>query len=391
MKQTFRALNGLRFFAAMSVVLYHYSASVSAYHRSPVWAQNLVLCGPVSLGFFFILSGFVLTHAHPSLKDQRLRCQFWVKRFTRLYPAYLLAFLMFVPIAVDKYLLHPAQAANPGGVRTFVLGALLSGLMVQAWTSLSQAWNGPSWSVSVEVFFYIIFPFVLPQLSKLRMRNLILVCGIGWAAMVSIAFAESRHHASSELWTGLLRNNPLLWCPMFLIGMSLARLIPIWRRVPPIVADLTCGLSAGSVLLACAFCPPQYQELLITGGLAGPLATVVLAYSHDSAVIPRFVGNHILSSLGRVSYITYIIQAPIWHFFELGLRRILPQVARSTRLARWEFVVYLALLICSSFFIEAFFQEPWKGKLTVYFGQLAGLRPKRSYRGSCASSEVSVR
>jgi peptidoglycan/LPS O-acetylase OafA/YrhL len=374
MKETFPALNGLRFVAALAVVFFHYGPSVTGYQLLPRCIQNLVQCGPVALGFFFILSGFVLTHAHPSLSGRRLRITFWFRRFAKLYPVYFFAFLLFIPIAIEKYLLHPAGISGPGNTDTFFRAALLSGLMLQAWTSFSQAWNGPGWSLSVEAFFYVIFPFILPLLSKLRIRNVVLVCGVAWTAMVSVTYAQTLNGGPSELWTTLLRNNPLLWSPMFLIGVSLARLIPAWARVSPLIANLTCALSAAGILLACAICPIQYRQLLITGGLAGLLATLVLAYSHRGAMLSRMFGNPILDALGRVSYITYIIQAPLWHFFQIGSSRLLQRNSWNGSVAGWEFSIYLALLICSSFLVQAFIEEPCRIKLTEYFNYFAGPR-----------------
>jgi peptidoglycan/LPS O-acetylase OafA/YrhL len=374
MKETYPALNGLRFIAAMAVVFFHYGPSVSGYQLLPRCIQNLIQCGPVALGFFFILSGFVLTHAHPVLSGRRLRITFWFRRFAKLYPVYFFAFLLFIPIAVEKYLLHPSGIASPENTGTFFRSALLSALMLQAWTTFSQAWNGPGWSLSVEAFFYCIFPFILPLLLKRRIRNVVLVCIVAWTAMVSVTYTQTRNGVQSDLWSSLLRNNPLLWSPMFLIGVSLARLIPVWARVRPLIADLTCALSAAGILLACAFCPFQYQQLLITGGLAGLLATLVLAYSHRGAMLSRVIGNPVLDALGRVSYITYIIQAPLWHLFQIGLSRFLQRDSWNGSLAGWHFGIYLALLICSSFLVQAFIEEPCRIKLTEYFNYFDGLR-----------------
>jgi peptidoglycan/LPS O-acetylase OafA/YrhL len=345
----------------------------------PLWTRSLVQCGPTGVGFFFILSGFVLAHAHPSLSDRPSRALFWFKRLVRIYPAYLFAFLMFLPIAVEKYLLHPTGMIHSASVRTFFLGAFLSGTMLQSWTSLSQAWNGPSWSVSVEAFFYLIFPLVLAQLSKLRLRNALLVCGIAWAPMVGLECAETWGVLSDELWKNTLRNNPLLWCPMFLMGVSLARLIPVWSRVRPFVADLTCALSTGVVLFACVACPRRYQELLITGGLAWPLATMVLAYSHRGAMLSHVLGNRIFDALGRVSYVTYIIQAPLWHFFRVGSNRLLHRGSSSPDVTVSQFVVYLVLLICASFFVEAFVEDPCRRRLALLYGRLTNPRTEGSY------------
>lgn len=391
MRETFRALNGLRFLAAMSVVFFHYGPSVPGYNDLPLWARSLVQCGPTGVGFFFILSGFVLAHAHPFLSDRSSRALFWFKRLARIYPAYLFAFLMFLPIAVEKYLLHPTGMTHSASVKTFFLGAFLSGTMLQSWTSLSQAWNGPSWSLSVEAFFYLIFPFVLARLSKLRLRNALLVCGIAWIPMVGLACAETRGLLNDDLWKTLLRNNPLIWSPMFLIGVSLARLIPVWRRVRPLVADVTCALSTLVTLLVCVACPQRYQQLLITGGLAWPLATMVLAYSHHGAMLSRMLGNRIFDALGRVSYVTYIIQAPLWHFFRVGSNTLLHRGAGSTNVTGWQFAVYLVFLICASFFVEAFVEEPCRRRLVLISSRIANVRPEGSYQHlPSAPADVSV-
>jgi peptidoglycan/LPS O-acetylase OafA/YrhL len=390
-KETFRALNGLRFVAAMSVVFFHYGPSVPGYNDFPLWTRRLVQCGPTGVGFFFILSGFVLAHAHPSLSDRSSRAFFWFKRLARIYPAYLFAFLMFLPIAVEKYLLHPAGMIHSASVRTFFLGAFLSSTMLQSWTSFSQAWNGPSWSLSVEAFFYLIFPFVLARLSKFRLRNALVVCGLAWALMVGLACAETGGFLNDDLWKTLLRNNPLLWSPMFLIGVSLARLIPVWQRVRPLVADMTCAVSIFIIFFACVTCPRRYQELLITGGLAWPLATMVLACSHHGAMLSRMLGNRIFDALGRVSYVTYIIQAPLWHFFRVGSNSLLHRGAASTNVTTWQFAVYLALLVCASFFVESFVEEPCRRRLVLLSSRLANLRPEGGYqRVPSAPADLSV-
>src|SRR5208282_2377784 len=93
---------------------------------------------------------------------------FYWARFVRLYPIYLLSFLLYLPIAVQKYVLYPSPEST--GHHTFVLSAVLSCLMLQSWTPLAQAWNGPSWSLSVEAFMYLMFPLVGFRLVRLSRR-----------------------------------------------------------------------------------------------------------------------------------------------------------------------------------------------------------------------------
>src|SRR5579872_7169632 len=128
--ETFTALNGLRFLAALAVVIFHYAPRVSAYSHLPDFLKNLTDEGPCAVGFFFILSGFVLghRHLHAGARTERAASFYW-GRFARLYPAYLLAFLLFIPVAAQRYL----QSASPGlGRQTFLISAALSALMLQS-------------------------------------------------------------------------------------------------------------------------------------------------------------------------------------------------------------------------------------------------------------------
>src|ERR1700722_8032071 len=88
--ETFPALNGLRFLAALAVVIFHYAPRVDGYARVPASAKNLMNEGPAAVAFFFILSGFVLAYRHvqDSSRTENASAFYWA-RFIRLYPAYL--------------------------------------------------------------------------------------------------------------------------------------------------------------------------------------------------------------------------------------------------------------------------------------------------------------
>src|ERR1700692_2558742 len=85
--ETFTALNGLRFLAALAVVIFHYAPRVDVYHQVPGFIRNLINEGPAAVSFFFILSGFVLAHRH-LYGNSRVQSApaFYRARFARLYP-----------------------------------------------------------------------------------------------------------------------------------------------------------------------------------------------------------------------------------------------------------------------------------------------------------------
>src|SRR5687767_7715028 len=84
-------LTGVRFFAALSVVLYHYAGDALADAHWSVRA--FVASGPSAVGLFYVLSGAVLVYSGAT-EDGGLaatRRSFWRARVARIYPTYLVA------------------------------------------------------------------------------------------------------------------------------------------------------------------------------------------------------------------------------------------------------------------------------------------------------------
>ncbi|MFC4444142.1 acyltransferase family protein, partial [Caulobacter henricii] len=149
------ALTSVRFVLALGVVLFHYQLQ---------WPWNAMastgIFNRAGLGVdaFFILSGFVLTHAYrQALEDGQLNYRrFLAARFARVYPAHI-AVLGFVLVMVGAGTLIGAEfdrrLYNP-------LGLLTTVLLVHAWLpeTVVAEWNGPSWSLSAEWFAYLAFP-----------------------------------------------------------------------------------------------------------------------------------------------------------------------------------------------------------------------------------------
>ena len=88
------ALTGARFFAAGSVVAFHYGrGSLGAI--AP-WLGRSAALGPAAVSFFYVLSGAVLTWGctGPEGLPSRPARTFWAQRAARILPAYFLALAM---------------------------------------------------------------------------------------------------------------------------------------------------------------------------------------------------------------------------------------------------------------------------------------------------------
>lgn len=98
-------LNGLRGMAALLVVVHHIYALTDVKEPFP--------SGYLLLDLFFAISGFILAeHYGKRLDDGMTLRDFMARRFNRLYPAYLLGFLVSLPYLRDAKLMSPEIAAS---------------------------------------------------------------------------------------------------------------------------------------------------------------------------------------------------------------------------------------------------------------------------------------
>ncbi len=166
------ALTGLRFIAALLVVLFHFEGTWrwDAFVLSPTplipitirqALHNFSFNGFVGVNIFFILSGFVLAYNYltPTNTLNGTRKAFWVARVARIYPVYLLGILF----GAMPYAWNHAASAPP------IVTGVSALTLVQAWQPyVGTAWNPPGWSLSAEIFFYMLFPFVAPWIARFR-------------------------------------------------------------------------------------------------------------------------------------------------------------------------------------------------------------------------------
>ncbi len=341
--KNFPALSGLRAIAALTVVCFHYWPAPRL-----GWAYALIETGPAAVGFFFLLSGFVLAISHPELSSVR---SFWKARLIRIYPMYLFAFVLFLPMAVVKYHGHP---------HTFALSFALNMTMLQAWTNLSESWNGPSWSLSVEAFLYFAFPFVLRAIAGQKNP-------LWWALPLviptGVAFAFCSGHIPRLLWRGWIAHDPVLWLPIFVFGMALG----LWRTRHPAVNIPVGGLLAGAaaaVAAAVILLPPAYREVFAYGAGTLGLAAIVVLSTYPSRLGEALLGNPLIVRLGSASYITYIVQGPLWHYYKA--------ITHDVRHLRWFsgphaplifFFIFVVALSAASLLLEAYVDEPLRAWL----------------------------
>jgi peptidoglycan/LPS O-acetylase OafA/YrhL len=225
-------LTGLRFFGALAVVFCH----VGAQFTNAASLTVLASYGYVGVSFFFMLSGFVLTWSANTPNPGRF---LWM-RFARVWPLqFLLAIVAFTVLATQEKL--------PG-----TIGHVADILLLQAWSPHQGVYfggNGVSWSLSCEMFFYLLFPFVIGPLSRLRGKGLAVTAGITLVVMTVAPLVANGMHMSGSLSYWLFFIFPPYRFGEFLLGMVLARSVSIGARLSrPGLCALFAVLGLGLVM-----------------------------------------------------------------------------------------------------------------------------------------------
>ncbi len=283
----------------------------------PAWYERLASIGYVGVSLFFVLSGFVLVYTYAERRIDL--AEFWRARFARIYPAYLFSLLVTIPgfLYVLFYMPLPPEL---GWILWFKEHLVLTFVSV---VTLTQAWmprvalgcNSVAWSLSVEAFFYAVFPFLLTPLKKFGNGRLLAMVGVSW---IGILLATSAYlyfapdgiavvtpEMNDLFWLNFLKFNPLLRLPEFLVGMCTGLL---YVRKPRHHNWAMAMIVAGFALVGLGAAVDIPYPLLHDGLLAPAFAMIVFGLAHEPKPL-RFLSHWFIQLLGESSYSFYLIHS----------------------------------------------------------------------------------
>lgn len=360
------SLDALRGLAALAVVLWHWQ-HFFLFGRMPMegwkrdWQPLYVLFKPAYLygwamvDLFFALSGFVFCWLYAEAIAQRRITpgRFALLRFSRLYPLHWLTLAAVAAMqwsywqAVDKFFVYPTN-----DVFYFALSAAL----VQNWFHGLETFNGPSWSVSIEVLLYIVF-FVLCRLRLMNWRVALAMVAIGFSirhfhlsgntgrgvmaffvgVIVFYAADKIRQHRAARALSGL-------FIGLALLGWSVVIAQFYWQPLGDLIARGT------------AFCG---DEVSLLAFVALVFAPTLMALSLHEWV--RGADYSRLSFLGDISYSTYMLHFPM----QLALANIAVRAGWSPIMFQSPFVLiaFYAVLIGLGLLSYRAFERPMQAIL----------------------------
>ncbi len=339
-KSDLPALTSLRFVAAVAVLASHLS---EVFDVGVAALKDLALWQGVSC--FFVLSGFILAYVHPQLEGAEEKDKFMVARIARIWPTHVAAFIFFV-------LICPFTLAMPYAVPA----AILNLTMTHAWTlyrPVFTAFNTPSWSLSVEFFFYLFFPFLIDRIQatwKWKLFgavSLSLLC----VALTMWSFYPSFPAYGSSI-PPLININPLCRLFEFVVGMvaylAFDRFhdrLRISRWQATILEALAVAAIAVSLTLPRWWVlddSQRYFEALRSwfscGGIAPIFALLVCLMAAQKGAISQLMTLKPLVHCGKLSYSMYLYHYGILLF-------VSSQTSLMNSLPRWALVCLSVTLI----------------------------------------------
>lgn len=354
-KQKIAPLTSLRFLAAFIVVLYHTAPEKLRVNGIFPWG-NFINISFISVSFFFTLSGYILAIVYLQREQPLNLRKFWIARFARIYPLFVVALLIGLPdLFISRIGKYGLKAAI---VKTSVTmaGNLL---MLQSWTGKLRGLNNPVWSLSTETIFYLLFPYLGWRLWKASARTAIwgmVLFYIQGMVLVALAlrfqaFFTARLHSP---FTEEAKFIPIFHLHEFFIGILIAR----WHMAKSVTHEARERLRAAApwlaaaalgVFIAAIYAFPYVHELYFRDGLLLPASVLaILAFGSGHPLLDRPFSASWFVVLGEASYGLYLIHAPIGRYSQmLGLNE---SVA--------FYPVYLALCVGLSVAGFYFFEIP---------------------------------
>lgn len=291
----YRALDGWRGICAVLVAVHHFHVD------SHVYGVPLIGNGYLYVDFFFVLSGFVISHSWGA----RIRgpCDlglFMARRLARLWPLHAVVLALFV-------LLEAAKAAALSAVAMGAANAPFSGdtmpaaiatnlLLVHALGLHDRAtWNYPSWSISTEFYTYALFGLLCLAGLARRVAPLAVVAAAG--AVVVAAFSREWLHTIADF--GFFR------CVYgFFIGCVVHHLV---ARRPWHGGGTLAEAAAVLAVAAVVAVSPKGAPLSMAAPPVFGLAVAVFAA--EGGAVSRLLAAAPFQALGAWSYSLYLVHS----------------------------------------------------------------------------------
>lgn len=328
-----KQLTFTRFIAAYLIVIFHFGKEVFPFFREEI--NFIFKQANIGVSYFFILSGFVMIIAYRNKKVISTK-KYLVNRMARIVPVYYLSMILFF---IGMML---------GYTKLNLTSFFMQIFMIQSWfPGYVIATNVPTWSIVVEIFFYVLFPILFNRFYRNNLRKTSIIISLIWL------FSQILHHilvflyGNHEVLRELVYYFPIFHLNEFLIGNLFSLLFLQYGTKKQNNYDFLLMLLIFLIIL---FLRYPFNFDFHNGLLAIFFAPLILLLAMNKGFISKLFSSKYFVFMGDISYSMYILQLPIYIF-----ARQLP-IENKTVL----FFLYSLLLIILSIFSYLYIEKPMR-------------------------------
>lgn len=309
-KNEVSSLTSFRFVTAFVVFLFHCKIHFG-YNFGVKLIDKFLNNGAVFMTGFFVLSGYIMCYVYLN-NDFRKKSEifnFYLKRFARIYPIY------FVATIVYFIFVTPKTPYSGGDWIRIVVNDLFA---VQAFfpNMFQLGINGGTWSISVEAFFYFLFPLILILFSK--KPRILFLTGMAISLIITVNIIGESYSTRNNIKT--YYSNPIMRVNEFMIGISfyLLSLKGAFNKMPKILKSSSFVFLLIFGLTVLEQSEPRYSYMGLHFFIV-PLFGLLIFNFHNMKYGPM-KNSQIINYLGKISYSFYM-----WQFIAIQLGKYLKE------------------------------------------------------------------
>lgn len=318
----------MRAVAALLVVIFHYGCTVFPFNLQ----EHFFRRGNLAVSFFFVLSGFVMYRSYSN--KQVSYSEYIKRRVARIWPLCVFAILLALIYPIYLYV-----QTGSGVDRDLVTGAILNIILLQAYVpGYALSVNSPGWSLSVELFFYLLFPLLLVWVR----RDVRQFAKFAWVFFV---LSQLLHvwmvHYLKPVYPSALHEfiyyQPLFHLNQFLLGITAGYYA---SRVTIDHAGLYAFLTFSALIIFINYMPSQIS---LHNGLTAPLCLLLIMMIAQMKRGILFWRPFVF--LGEISFGIYILQEPL-HFFCVKMNDAFWHMGEASFFYFYIFILLFSALVC---------------------------------------------
>ncbi|CAI1722372.1 acyltransferase family protein [Serratia proteamaculans] len=294
----FTVLDSFRGICALCVVFHHFNITGSMTELS------LFRNATYMVEFFFVLSGFVLTHAYSKREfDWNNMRSFAISRTFRLFPLHIFMLVVFILLELIKfaaqskgiYFNKPAFSGVNAPIQI-----LPNFLLLQAWlpSAATLSFNYPSWSISIEYYLYVIFAILMFSLRKVS-KTIVLA----FFAISTISFIALVYPIASSLKVEALNG---LSC---FFGGAVTYFI--YKRVKPKKIGMLSFSFLEIVMLLLCYCSVTMQYELKGVVTSLVFCMTIYIFSFEAGIVSSLLSKSFFEFFGKISFSIYMTHAAV--------------------------------------------------------------------------------